>query len=881
MKRTLLLLAFVTSLLSSSQTLDTSFGTNGIVTTQISTTPTTDVCIASVLQTDLKTIFVARNELDNYYVTRTNTNGSLDNSFNFIGYRYFKGIQFTDVALQSDGKIVLVSNGLTYRLNSDGSFDTTFGNGGVVNVDINTLKMVINAVVIQNDGKILLIGATGLGDFAIIRLNTNGSFDTTFDGDGKISFDINNANDNALDAIVQPDGKIVVTGESYPPGNTNANNDISTIRVNSNGSLDTSFAVNGISVLQFGANSYDVPKDIALQSDGKIVIVATTISTKITLIRLNTNGTLDTTFDSDGSISTSYNTASPGNNKPKVRITSSGKILSSFTLNNDYCLIQFNSDGSVDTSFGTNGKVTYNANALDRSCYLYLKPNNEIVTGGSSIGNGMSKIQQITFNSSGIYSSSFDFNLNATSDEVSAIEELSNGKVLALIDTKPSSGDVVSILYRYNIDGSIDTTFGTNGYVNTFTLKCNKIKVQNDGKILILMGSIFLYRFNADGSVDNSFGTNGMVEFSLNTYTYINMIDNIYKANDGTIYLLYDYYTSTGEGFPSYGLLKLNSNGTINTNFGVNCIVTTRFNFYGNSSYEWPIDVVQQSDNKFVITGVLNSLSTQVSKNAIGTTRFNTDGSLDTTFGTNGIVVTQIANNNNAPRQLIVCNDDKFLINTSNITEFSPSATIKYNANGSIDATFGSNGIVLDQNNNQDMVMQTDGKFIKAGQFNGNFSTSRYTASGNLDPTFGASGYLNTTINQGSTSYKLLLVQNGKLLVVGSSNTANRIATQARYTNLNLSNTTNTLNNTAISVYPNPLKDTAYLQFTLEQNEPISVAIIDMQGRVIEQLIQDKPSSKGNHIEPISLSSNISAGNYFIQLSTPSQKQSLQIIKID
>ena len=207
--------------------------------------------------------------------------GDLDTSFDTDGKVSTPILSGADeansVVLQSDGKIVAAGssyNGSNYdfavvRYNTDGSLDTTFGTGGKVTTSIGSDSDVANSVVLQSDGKIVAAGYSHNGsnyDFAIVRYNTNGSLDTTFDADGKQTTSIGSGTDGANSAVLQSDGKIVAAGYSHNGTNT----DFAVVRYNTDGSLDTTFDTDGKQTTAIGSGA-EVANSVVLQGDGKIV----------------------------------------------------------------------------------------------------------------------------------------------------------------------------------------------------------------------------------------------------------------------------------------------------------------------------------------------------------------------------------------------------------------------------------------------------------------------------------------------------------------------------------------------------------------------------------------------------------------------------------
>src|SRR4029079_2637604 len=219
--------------------------------------------------------------------------------------------------------------------------------------------------------KILVAGASFLGssgtgnDFAVVRYNPDGSLDTTFDGDGKLTTDFGAAfnNDVASAITVQPDGKILVAGSGS--SFSASNSDFAVARYNPDGSLDTSFA--GVGKFTFGLGGFnDFASDVVLQPDGKILIAGTTFidsgsHSDFAVVRLNSDGSFDTTFDGDGRLITNLGLF---DQVASLALQPDGKILvaggTSTGAGFDFALVRYNSNGSLDTTFDGDGKLTTN-----------------------------------------------------------------------------------------------------------------------------------------------------------------------------------------------------------------------------------------------------------------------------------------------------------------------------------------------------------------------------------------------------------------------------------------------------------------------------------------------------------------------------------------
>jgi len=367
--------------------LDDSFGVGGKVITNCGT-----LCggIGSVaIQADGKIVVVSSNALFRY-----NSNGSLDTSFGSSG-KVTTGENFKKLALQTDGKIVVAgTNSLIHisvaRYNSDGSLDTSFGTGGKVTTSIRSSDSA-NALAVQTDGKIVVAGETNdsssSSDIAVVRYNSNGSLDTSFGIGGKVTTSIRSS--NYADALaVQTDGKIVVTGITF---DSSSSSDIAMVRYNSNGGLDTSFGTGG--KVTTSIRSFDFAEAIAIQSDGKIVVAGYTgdslSSGGYAVVRYNGNGGLDTSFGTGGIVTTSiggkYESASDLAIQTDGKIVVAGKTGDSIS-SGVIAVVRYNGNGGLDTSFGTGGKVTTSivGSKYESASDLAIQTDGKIVVAGST-----------------------------------------------------------------------------------------------------------------------------------------------------------------------------------------------------------------------------------------------------------------------------------------------------------------------------------------------------------------------------------------------------------------------------------------------------------------------------------------------------------------
>jgi uncharacterized delta-60 repeat protein len=326
--------------------------------------------------------------------------GDLDTLFDVDGMvltdngQVSEGIE--DIVLQPDGKIVAIGDGLDsgatnrkavlVRYNPDGSVDTSFGTMGKVSIS----AYIPGKLALQPDGKIIfvaLLDNSATSDFYIARLNSNGSFDTTFNLTGQLLLDLRGTGDFARAVKIQPDGKIVVGGTSARVSPATGF-DPAIVRLNPDGSLDTTFDGDGKAFSTPTPDRRDGLSDIALGQDGKILAagISSTFNgqtyTFIT-IRFTSDGSLDTTFDGDGKVFTQV--ATGFGTLGTIAVQCDGKIVIAGTPTvNSFSkgsLVRYNYDGSLDSSFGSGGIMinAFESSALD----LKFQADNKIVVGGT------------------------------------------------------------------------------------------------------------------------------------------------------------------------------------------------------------------------------------------------------------------------------------------------------------------------------------------------------------------------------------------------------------------------------------------------------------------------------------------------------------------
>lgn len=382
--------------------LDTSFGLGGIVTTDFGGDDFASGPNSVVIQPDGKIVVVgyfspAGSSPTAMAVARYGNDGALDDSFGVGGRALIDlGESYDDgwsVAVQSDGKIVVAGasqQGSTLdfavaRLNSDGSLDNAFDGDGKQTIDFGGggAGDSLSAVIVQSDGRILLVGTSfqPFGpQFAAARLNSNGSLDNTFDGDGRQMIDVDVGGGNVAAAVVQADGKIVIAGT--------AGVGFAVVRLDTDGSLDNTFAVDGRQTVDFAATgNFAFATGVALQADGKIVVVGTAYQTTndFAVARLNSDGSLDNTFGENGRETIDFESAIDVSGA--VAVQADGKIVlvgysKRDSAGRDFVVARLNGDGTLDNSFGAQS-VDFGSE-IDEARSVAVQPDGKIVAVGIS-----------------------------------------------------------------------------------------------------------------------------------------------------------------------------------------------------------------------------------------------------------------------------------------------------------------------------------------------------------------------------------------------------------------------------------------------------------------------------------------------------------------
>jgi uncharacterized delta-60 repeat protein len=389
-----------------------------------------------------------------------------------------------------------------------GALDSTFGGDGRVTTDLTNHGDFAGAIAIQTDGKIVVAGGAAFDSrnprFGLARYNMDGTLDSSFGGDGRVTTDFTRREDAAYGVLIQPDGKVVAAGDAgYGTGNSR----FAVARYNTDGTLDPTFSGDGRVMTQFTRHD-DPVAGLAIQADGKIVVSGGVAfdghNPNFALARYNTDGTLDTAFGGDGKVVTDF-----GRNDDyslAVVVQADGSLVaggfsaaSRSSGRARLALARYHDDGSLDTAFGGDGKVITDFTRWDDSVQnLALQPDGKIVAVGTAgFGSANSKFALARYNTDGTLDVSLGGDGKVAIDITPGYD---SGRDVALQpDGKIVEGGYGSghggrlAVARFNADGSPDVAFGSDGKAMTnFTSKSDfalGLARQTDGNLVLAGGS--------------------------------------------------------------------------------------------------------------------------------------------------------------------------------------------------------------------------------------------------------------------------------------------------------------------------------------------------------------------------------------------------------
>lgn len=460
--------------------------------------------------------------------------------------------------------------------------------------------------------------------------------------------------------------------------------------------------------------------------------------------------------------------------------------------------------------------------------------------------------------------------------EVQALAIQPDGKIIAAGSVFDHGGYNQFGLARYNANGTPDSTFGTDGILISGFLEnslLNCMILQADGKIIVggnLSGiypgfQSILVRYNSNGTIDSTFGVAGKIT------TTANNINSLALQPDGKIICAGISFDGPNRDLQ---LIRYNKEGTPDAGFGVNGIVITSI---GDRDFGYSVAV--QSNGKIVLSGATSSGEGYTSDFVIA--RYSDNGTLDTSFGTHGIVLMDL-DDSDVARSIKIQKDEKILF-------LGYSKLIRLLPDGDVDIAFGTNGVLALPLGNG-IEIQPDGKILTAGTYENSVGSSdvalaRYQGSGDLDNTFGTGGIVSTSLGTSSRSgaNAVAMQADGKIVVGGAISEAflssHPHSVVLRYGSGLLSNSEFTTQKQHFLVYPNPVNQIVNLDFNLNQPEELFIDLYDTNGRKISNVLKNKNFQTGYNSQKLDLPETMAKGIYFLNISNGKNTSIIKILK--
>ena len=507
--------------------------------------------------------------------------------------------------------------------------------------------------------------------------------------------------------------------------------------------------------------------------------------------------------------------------------------------------VNFAQFGTLDTSFGRDGIVITPFFGFDSSVQsLLIQPDKKIIAGGSVTKTGSTQFS----------------------------------------------------LARYKVDGSLDETFGNSGQVFTDypeLMVMSSMALQSDGKIIVA-GNLYnssisisrfvLVRYDSNGILDTSFGIDGRV--ITNISDKLDRISSVIIQNDGKI--IASGATSDDVTYSDFAMVRYNSNGTLDTNFGNNGVVVTSI-----KAWDYANAITLQNDNEIIIAG---AISKEFDLNLgfdydFAVLKFDSKGHLDTTFGNGGNSIIGTRQANEKAFSVNILSDGNIVLAGEHHSSKYAFMLTQLLPNGDLDTSFGNNGVVINSLSNEfieSVAMQIDGKFLiteyhgTGGCCSADIKLIRFLDDGNFDPTFGTNGIVTADfLNENNQANAIVIQADGKIIIGGVS--GNQIHSDyglARFNSeLALSNPINSIVNNTFSAYPNPVNQSVNLDFNLKESQKLDVDLFNINGVKVANLLNKKEFPLGYTSHKITLPETLSKGVYFLSISNGTFLSNVKIVK--
>lgn len=637
--------------------LETSFGVDGLAALQ-GAGPNDERIVDMRVDASDRIVFVF-NGFGSSGVGRLLPDGSLDPDFGDGGIVF---VSFTAAAfaIQADGGIVVggestdglgVDTWRLARLLADGSVDNAFGSNGEVDFVWFGETDEINALAVDANGDIVVAGrafdpSVGSGLAVAIFSSTGQVLHQRFT---KV---VSGNADWCEDVLVQSNGRIVCVGLTR---NFNAARMIA-VRFESDLDIDTTFGVNGVALVDTDADEMEAQSG-ALTASGQIVLGGRVDrpvqGLNLAIVRLDSDGTVDTSFGVAGLVETQIVNESSDVVTDLMLVGTDLIVAATSQDLGDFVALRFDVDGDLVTSFGTSGQVQVDFNGLVDQAFSLAMHQGQILLGG-----GARSATRSESNNIGLVRLLSNGNLDPGFADAGLLDLGLTGPARTIVQDAVARGDggIVSVFWSgssfsardfgvvgIRADGEPDPDFGDEGFArldfDNDEDTVQAVGVQPDGRIIAVgavkpsgstQGTDFgIARFMPDGSLDTDFGNNGQVILDMDGST--DTARAVHLLSDGKILVAGEgqFFNSGGDG--DLVVIRLLADGTLDTSFGAAGIARGD----SGASFEFTFAMTVLQDGTIVVGGTASSDFVMAA--------FDADGSTATGFGTNGIVTLDFA----------------------------------------------------------------------------------------------------------------------------------------------------------------------------------------------------------------------------------------------
>lgn len=660
------------------------------------------------------------------------------------------------------------------RLLAAGTLDPTFGNAGRVNhaVDFPDDDQA-TAVAVQGDGKFIVageaIGATS-GSFMARRFNLDGSLDRSFGVGGEAA--LVDPEGRATSVLIQPDGKIVLAGNSERGSFT-------LMRLNADGSLDRSFGVGGVAATGYAYG--DTPAAAGILPDGRIVIVAGQ-----QMIRLLPDGRLDDSFDRDGSFYL------PDGRFTALAVTPNGGVLVAGANAGDAVVVKLiTGEAELNPVFGSGGVLKTDLGGTDDTVRgIVVFPGDSFAIAGGSRGDFALARFEINGRASSRFAGggTLHFDFGSSADVANALVVTPAGRMIAVGTTGDAESSKMAVA-AFTARGKFDRTFGAGG-TTVFDLgkpsSAAAAALTPAGQVVIAGAAgadgsrdTAVARLTAGGVLDAAFGSGGRLTSPSVSPTPV-FAPSVFRRPDGSLVVVYGV---GGTSRTNAGVTRFLADGTVDRSFGDGgtMLISLDGAFYERAAID--------PAGRIILAGTRGPESIEDTETLV-LAAILPDGRLDPSFGAAGVATTRTPHGFDDVIGAVAFQGDRILVGAGTNQTYGDAVLYRLTHTGKLDATFGDAGVSVISSVPPDsgafpstikaIAFQSDGKIIVAGiqgpiifdpPPTGSFALARLSGDGRLDTTFGVGGKVKTDFpdHYYASVNSLVVLPDGRIVAGGDA----------------------------------------------------------------------------------------------------------------